>query len=265
MNVSLNIDVPAKVIIGKMTFKFPIRAGASLLVGVALLIAACPRPVPRPAVGAQANRPSSLRPWWTRPSRNSSIPVAVVLLRTPRRVHAHIRHHVIRRNKRTPRRHPLPDRLEYQDDDGRGDLLLPRKASSVSTIQSRSTSRACPTATKSPSPNAEYAQRPLHLRRRPRSGRSSTVTRPRSGPQPKCWHRVQAPPYFPPGTGFHYSEHRLCAVRPHSEKIDGKSLASCFQDRLFGPLGLKDTLLPAITSNTVPEPYSHGYFTAAAP
>jgi Beta-lactamase class C and other penicillin binding proteins len=41
--------------------------------------------------------------------------------------------------------------------------------------------------------------------------------------------------------------------------MDGKPLASCFQDRLFGPLGLKDTLLPAITSNTLPEPYSHGY------
>jgi D-alanyl-D-alanine carboxypeptidase len=30
-------------------------------------------------------------------------------------------------------------------------------------------------------------------------------------------------------------------------------------DRLFGPLGLKNTMLPAIRSNTLPEPYSHGY------
>jgi len=44
-----------------------------------------------------------------------------------------------------------------------------------------------------------------------------------------------------------------------AEKIDGKPLASCFQDRLFGPLGLKETLLPASNSNTLPEPYSHGY------
>ena len=34
----------ATVIIGKMTFEFPISAAASLLVGVALLIAACSRP-----------------------------------------------------------------------------------------------------------------------------------------------------------------------------------------------------------------------------
>jgi D-alanyl-D-alanine carboxypeptidase len=31
------------------------------------------------------------------------------------------------------------------------------------------------------------------------------------------------------------------------------------QDRLFGPLGMKHTLSPANTSNTIPEPYSHGY------
>ena len=31
------------------------------------------------------------------------------------------------------------------------------------------------------------------------------------------------------------------------------------QDRLFGPLGMQHTVLPASTSNTIPEPYSHGY------
>jgi len=41
--------------------------------------------------------------------------------------------------------------------------------------------------------------------------------------------------------------------------MDGEPLASCLQDRLFGPLGLENTLLPAITSNTLPEPYLHGY------
>jgi D-alanyl-D-alanine carboxypeptidase len=36
-------------------------------------------------------------------------------------------------------------------------------------------------------------------------------------------------------------------------------LAKVFQNRLFGPLGMKHTLLPTSTSNTIPEPYSHGY------
>src|SRR5438093_11879171 len=31
------------------------------------------------------------------------------------------------------------------------------------------------------------------------------------------------------------------------------------QDRLFGPLGMHDTFLPARTSNTIPDPYSRGY------
>jgi D-alanyl-D-alanine carboxypeptidase len=67
------------------------------------------------------------------------------------------------------------------------------------------------------------------------------------------------PPYFPPGTDFHYSNTNYALLGIIAEKIEGKPLASCFQDRLFGPLGLKDTLLPASTSNTLPDPYSHGY------
>jgi len=67
------------------------------------------------------------------------------------------------------------------------------------------------------------------------------------------------PPYFPPGTDFHHSNTNYALLGFIAEKIDGKPLASCFQDRLFGPLGLKDTMLPAVTSNTLPEPYSHGY------
>ena len=53
------------------------------------------------------------------------------------------------------------------------------------------------------------------------------------------------PPYFPPGTGYHYSNTNYALLGLIAEKIDGKPLASCLQDRLFGPLDLKDTLLPA--------------------
>ena len=40
-------------------------------------------------------------------------------------------------------------------------------------------------------------------------------------------------------------------------------MGGCFQDRLFGRLGLKDTLLPATASNTLPDLYSHGYLYGA--
>src|SRR5215470_37669 len=66
-------------------------------------------------------------------------------------------------------------------------------------------------------------------------------------------------PYFPPGTAFRYCNTNYVLLGLIAEKLDGKPLASCFQDRLFGPLGLKETLLPASTSNTIPDPYSHGY------
>jgi CubicO group peptidase (beta-lactamase class C family) len=44
-----------------------------------------------------------------------------------------------------------------------------------------------------------------------------------------------------------------------AEKIEGQPLANIFQNRLFGPTGMKNTVLPAGTSNTIPQPYSHGY------
>ena len=68
------------------------------------------------------------------------------------------------------------------------------------------------------------------------------------------------PPYFPPGTAFHYNNTNYALLGLIAEKLEhGKPLARIFQDRLFGPLGMKDTVLPASTSNTLPDPYSHGY------
>jgi len=41
--------------------------------------------------------------------------------------------------------------------------------------------------------------------------------------------------------------------------VDGKPLAAVMHDRLFEPLGLRNTTFPASTSDSIPEPYSHGY------
>src|SRR4030095_7494548 len=64
------------------------------------------------------------------------------------------------------------------------------------------------------------------------------------------------PPYFAPGTDFHYSNTNYALLGLIAEKIDGKPLAQLMHDRLFGPLGLKNTMLPASTSNTLPDPHS---------
>ncbi|MBV9877339.1 MAG: beta-lactamase family protein [Verrucomicrobia bacterium] len=67
------------------------------------------------------------------------------------------------------------------------------------------------------------------------------------------------PPNFAPGTKYEYNNTNYALLGLVVEKVDGKPLAKAMQDRLFGPLGMQNTLLPAGTVNTLPEPYSHGY------
>jgi D-alanyl-D-alanine carboxypeptidase len=67
------------------------------------------------------------------------------------------------------------------------------------------------------------------------------------------------PPLLAPGKEYDYCNTNYALLGLIAEKIEGAPLAKIFQDRLFGPLGMKHTSLPANTSNTIPEPYSHGY------
>lgn len=67
------------------------------------------------------------------------------------------------------------------------------------------------------------------------------------------------PPYFKPDMGYHYSNTNYELLGLIAEKIDHKSLSDIFHDRLFKPLGMKNTLLPVKTSNALPQPFSHGY------
>ena len=67
------------------------------------------------------------------------------------------------------------------------------------------------------------------------------------------------PPNFPPGTAYQYCNTNYALLGLIAEKVDGRPLAKVMQDRLFGPLGMRNTVLPASTSNTIPKPYSHGY------
>ena len=100
MNVSLRY--PVTVIIGKMTFEFPICADASLLVGVALLIAACSRP--GSTAGSSTLKPidqATLQTTVDTTAKELLIPGALVLLRTARRSEqarrptVRVRHHPV--------------------------------------------------------------------------------------------------------------------------------------------------------------------------
>jgi D-alanyl-D-alanine carboxypeptidase len=67
------------------------------------------------------------------------------------------------------------------------------------------------------------------------------------------------PPYFPPGQGFHYSNTNTVLLGLIVEQITGQQLGEVFQQRIFTPLGLRNTLLPAITSNAIPDTHPQGY------
>ncbi|GAB4052758.1 serine hydrolase domain-containing protein [Catellatospora paridis] len=67
------------------------------------------------------------------------------------------------------------------------------------------------------------------------------------------------PAYFAPGAGFHYSNTNLILAGLIVEQLTGRSLQDEFQQRIFGPLGLRETLLPAPTDADIPAPHPQGY------
>lgn len=67
------------------------------------------------------------------------------------------------------------------------------------------------------------------------------------------------PPEFLPGTDYDYSNTNYALLGLVAEKVDGKPLDQIFQDRLYGPLGLEQSVLPTSRDTSIPDPYSHGY------
>ena len=72
------------------------------------------------------------------------------------------------------------------------------------------------------------------------------------------------PPNSPPGTAYEYNNTNYALLGLIIERVGGKPLAQAMQDRLFGPLRLQHTVLPASAVNTLPDPYSHGYLYGSA-
>ncbi|MEU8006350.1 serine hydrolase domain-containing protein [Catellatospora sp. NPDC049111] len=67
------------------------------------------------------------------------------------------------------------------------------------------------------------------------------------------------PPYFAPGTAFHYSNTNLILAGLIIEQLTGHTLQEEFQQRLFGPLSLGQTSLPPDNDNGLPAPHPQGY------
>ena len=66
-------------------------------------------------------------------------------------------------------------------------------------------------------------------------------------------------PHFEPGAEFEYNNTNYVLLGMIAQKVGGLPLATAFNERLFAPLGMKDTVFPETASNALPEPFSHGY------
>ncbi|MER5322435.1 serine hydrolase domain-containing protein [Streptosporangium roseum] len=67
------------------------------------------------------------------------------------------------------------------------------------------------------------------------------------------------PPNFAPDASYEYSNTNYALLGLVAEKAGGHPPAQQFRDRLFAPLGLAGTSLPAADDLSLPTPYSHGY------
>jgi D-alanyl-D-alanine carboxypeptidase len=67
------------------------------------------------------------------------------------------------------------------------------------------------------------------------------------------------PPQFAPDSSYEYSNTNYALLGLIAEKVGGAPLAQQFAERLFGPVGLRQTSLPATGDTAMPTPYSHGY------
>jgi D-alanyl-D-alanine carboxypeptidase len=65
------------------------------------------------------------------------------------------------------------------------------------------------------------------------------------------------PAYFPPGTGWHYSNTNYVLLGLIAEQLTHQPLARLFQKRVFEPVGLRGTSLQS--DATVPRPRAQGY------
>jgi D-alanyl-D-alanine carboxypeptidase len=67
------------------------------------------------------------------------------------------------------------------------------------------------------------------------------------------------PPNAPPDSTYEYNNTNYTLLGLVAETVAGQPLAQLMQARLFGPLQMRHTLLPASTSSSIPQPFTHGY------
>jgi D-alanyl-D-alanine carboxypeptidase len=251
------------VIIGKMTVEFPIRVGASLLVGVALLMAACSRP--GPTAGSSALKPidqAALQMMVDTTARELLIPGAVVLLRTPQGEFT-VSYGTTLLGANSPPRADTHFRIA-------SNTKTMTAAVIVLFAQEGKLSLDDPVSKYVPDvPNGDNITITELLNMR--SGlynytNDPIISKTIDTDPAKVWNPAELlaiafahQPNFPPGKEYEYNNTNYALLGLVAEKVDGRPLAQVMHDRLFGPQNMQHTELPPSTVNTIPKPYSHGY------
>src|SRR5881227_3895441 len=246
-----------------MAFEFPTRADASLLVGVALLIAACSRP--DSTASSSALKPidqAALQSLVDTTIKELLIPGAVVLLRTPQGDFT-AASGTTQLNTKNPPRADTYFRIASNTKTMTAAVIMQLAQESKLGLND-SVSRYVPGVPNGD--NITIAQL-LEMRSGLYDYTNDPIISATIDTDPtKVWAPAELlaiafahPPNFPPGAKYEYVNTNYALLGLVAEKIDGKPLAQAMQDRLFGPLGLQHTLLPASTVSTIHEPFSHGY------
>ncbi len=68
-----------------------------------------------------------------------------------------------------------------------------------------------------------------------------------------------SPIQFAPGTQYDYSNTNIVLLGLVIEKLTGMSLSDAFEKRIFKPLGMTHTSLPAANDSSIPDPHPQGY------
>ena len=67
------------------------------------------------------------------------------------------------------------------------------------------------------------------------------------------------PASFAPGTAWEYSNTNTVLAGLIVEQLTGRPLGAAMRERIFEPLGMAETSLPAVDDAAIPEPHPHGY------
>src|SRR5437660_5376145 len=227
-----------------MTFEFPIRADANLLVGVALLIAGCSRP------SSSALKPidqAALQTMVDTTAKELLVPGAVVLLRTPQGEFT-VTHGTTRVGTMSPPRADTHFRIASNTKSMTAAVI-------VLLAQEGKLSLDDPVSKYVPSvPNGDNITIDELLRMR--SGLYNYTDAPELAAivdrdPTKVWTTEEVlaiafarSPNFPPGTAYEYNNTNYTPLGLIAEHVDGKPLTAAMQDPVLRPLAMHDACPP---------------------